>query len=806
MTLTPARRAAAVAKLRNLQSDVTKYYTPNPTQLACHESMCQYRLIAGSNRCLGGGQVIDGTGSTVRDLFACGQPFEVMAYDESSGEMKRAWSVAPFTKPSQDIYRVSFGDAVLECTLTHLVFCVDGLWRSFGQMLRADASCHLQSTEDIDLSASPSDVWRWMRTAASSLERYSLYLRQCGPLLRRPQGGAGAETSSPSYELRSIHFYEHLDAMEQTHDDNPCNTECHPSSQDVLSLSLAQSSSLGTSLDPCLSSFPLPSLECQASRLSPPLGCRTHAGSSPHESLPRSMGSVGSLLLPPVLDAITVTSLGKQVVYDFTVPVYHNYVAGGFINHNSGKSTSMAMEVKWAMEGSHPYRPNFIGGNYLLVTTRRQQADLVWRKKLLLQSELRGAPKKVGMIPEHKTEKIGLSTDQGIRALKSLVFTKEYGSSQLIVVWSGDQNSWQGLEGIQFDGVFIDENSVNEMMMAELSVRVRDAYDDPAKPGAGFIMWAATETKVNPAFTRFREVCRDENDPTTGYFEIPAEEAVAVTEESGLQAAKLMSDEVAKSRVNGIGGALDLVQIYPQFDKDLHCVRAVYEHQAFDNIVVGYDPGMSHPTGMVVCSIRRDDPETLHVWACFNRTRQTIDNECDWLFERLGGQYDAAGQIERFPRQIARVVYDPSAKAAQKAAGGQTIASVLHTALQDRRLMHKEALYRFAQNQHDIGIERVRSMLTQRKIVIYTENVGCSELVRQLIMYRGRPATNFVGVHGVVKKDDDLCDPIRYVCAEKVKWTNLGPNTYNDGEVLDDADRAAQKRVEFHIGRRRKRR
>lgn len=457
--------------------------------------------------------------------------------------------------------------------------------------------------------------------------------------------------------------------------------------------------------------------------------------------------------------------------------------------NRGGKSTAMAMEIKWCLEGSHPYRPNFPGGNYLLVTTRRQQADMVWRKKLLEDSELKGAPRGQGLIQDYKIDTVGYSGGDGLRALKSLRLRAEYGGGFLFVAWSGDVHSWEGLEGIQIDGIFIDENAVREEMMNELAVRVRDSQDDPNKPGGGQITWAATETKVNPAFTRFKEVCADPADPTTALFSIPSHEAVAVTAESAEQAAKIMRADVAQARLYGKGGALDTVRIYPQFDRDIHTTKEPMKHLPHDNIVVGYDPGEAHETGMVVGTYRRSEPDVLHVWACFSRTRQTIDQELDWL----------AGKI--LPRQLCRFVYDPSARAAQKAAAGKTIAQVIHEGIVARGLMVNRGLFRYANNTHAPGIKLVRDRLDRAQILLYTEEEGVESLARQMILYRGRPETNFTGIHGIVKKDDDLVDPLRYVVMERHNWVDFGPNL---GGVVDDPDvdqTVIAKRVQFHADR-----
>lgn len=48
----------------------------------------------------------------------------------------------------------------------------------------------------------------------------------------------------------------------------------------------------------------------------------------------------------------SVTSIGQEAYYDFHVPIHENYVAEGFINHNSGKTRSqLAVGQTFALEG-----------------------------------------------------------------------------------------------------------------------------------------------------------------------------------------------------------------------------------------------------------------------------------------------------------------------------------------------------------------------------------------------------------------------------------------------------------------------
>lgn len=46
--------------------------------------------------------------------------------------------------------------------------------------------------------------------------------------------------------------------------------------------------------------------------------------------------------------------MGVDAIYDFTVPYYHNYIAGGVVNHNTGKNHCAAAEVAIHATGLYP--------------------------------------------------------------------------------------------------------------------------------------------------------------------------------------------------------------------------------------------------------------------------------------------------------------------------------------------------------------------------------------------------------------------------------------------------------------------
>jgi hypothetical protein len=64
---------------------------------------------------------------------------------------------------------------------------------------------------------------------------------------------------------------------------------------------------------------------------------------------------------------------------------------------------------------------------------------------------------------------------------------------------------------------------------------------------------------------------------------------------------------------------------------------------------------------------------------------------------------------------------------------------------------------------------------------------GVGALRQQFLAYRGKESTKFTGEGGVVKKDDDLVDPMRYLCMHRVSYTEDGA-CGNETRIQPDAD------------------
>ena len=90
--------------------------------------------------------------------------------------------------------------------------------------------------------------------------------------------------------------------------------------------------------------------------------------------------------------------------------------------NRGGKSTVGAVDIRYTLEGTHPHRPNYEGGVYALFVPSRRQADLTWRKKLIEDCELMGAPPGKPFIPSHLIKEVKYNNKISVTIISLLRF------------------------------------------------------------------------------------------------------------------------------------------------------------------------------------------------------------------------------------------------------------------------------------------------------------------------------------------------------------------------------------------------
>ena len=79
---------------------------------------------------------------------------------------------------------------------------------------------------------------------------------------------------------------------------------------------------------------------------------------------------------------VSVEFVRRDKFYDFTVPIYHNYELAGIVHHNSGKTTTVAVELAWILTGTHPYLnyPKENGRAFVVGADGKHLSEVFFRK------------------------------------------------------------------------------------------------------------------------------------------------------------------------------------------------------------------------------------------------------------------------------------------------------------------------------------------------------------------------------------------------------------------------------------------
>ncbi len=436
------------------------------------------------------------------------------------------------------------------------------------------------------------------------------------------------------------------------------------------------------------------------------------------------------------------------------------------------------MDLAMCLRGIHPYKkPLNRPMTALVFSITRQQAAMVSQRKLFTACEfpdppLGPGPIGIGMkplIPAREIKETG-SLKVGFRTIYDVVL---HNGSRIYFAWSDADDTWKHIQGVKVDYIYIDENAGSEKLLIECRKRVLDSQND--NDWAGCITWGATGTEINDAFEDFRTRCIDPTNKDHEIFRILPGENKTIAPEALDRFAATLTDEQKKIHITGEETSAGLVQVYgKQWDDHRHMRTQDYVPTVEDNLWLGYDPGVDHPTGMLITAIRREEPITLNCVKFWSHARQTLDYDLSELEKWLCG------------RKLAGVIYDSLASARDKR--GRSLMMDMQEALRRMNMVPLVGYYR-AEKPHWDGISLVRHMLDPDpynkntapliRLNVSTES-GCQLARYQLCKYRGREATRFTGEGGVVKKEDEFPDLLRYQAKRRTAWNvdwKCGPKT-----------------------------
>lgn len=316
--------------------------------------------VSGGNQCLGGEQEIyDPVEGISRRVDSIKSGFFVKAWDGKRVVM--ACAMAPFRKEIDDIYEFKFSNGEkLTSSMSHLVLSPDG-FVPISSLLEGAAVFRPRSISDTSPSILGEDDPSFWRKVRGSLSDCLAYFRSCGGQPRLVLSTApGVFPSQCDVHGHKGQAFSRMDDRECKQGHIPsCQDDAPPSSPGVPRRTSALASGFLSRIGRRLlkSSYRLFPISVQPPNVSGRL-LQSICGFAR-----QAIQFFLSPFLPPDCVVVTkVTHLRKDYKWDFEVPVFHNYVAGGVVNHNSGKSTAVCIkrlirsigEVPNALKGIFP--------------------------------------------------------------------------------------------------------------------------------------------------------------------------------------------------------------------------------------------------------------------------------------------------------------------------------------------------------------------------------------------------------------------------------------------------------------------
>lgn len=460
-----------------------------------------------------------------------------------------------------------------------------------------------------------------------------------------------------------------------------------------------------------------------------------------------------------------------------------------------GKTVHLCYELASAARKRHPTRTVHKNGVYLLLAPSREQLKDPWGKKLLKESELMGEWFDKPFIPEWEIEKVHYTHGAGERVPRDIILKSGH---QILLAVSGDQSIDRRLKGKRLLGVCVDEDAGTPRLITEMYSRLLDANSDPdivREAGGGWLLWGATNTEVNDAFMLFQKQCRDPDFPDHEEFVIDPAENKAIKIEERVKLLPILGEETYQVYQQGTVGAINKLLIYgKQWSDRRHMRLTDYVIQPDDNLWAAYDPGWDHNTGLCVAVINRDNPLKLRFVRCWLMKHTTIAQDMACLVQWLRG------------RALEGMTYDPACHKTEKGTGISLISQIRTELAKANIKVYRGLKAPFFG--HDAGIKKVQMYLDPEPAkpdaeplieVNPSEASGCRMLREQVMKYRSFEEGQFTGQHGVVKKDDELVDLMRYLCMVhrdgRIGWVSRPPNLPLYGE--DPTDPVMLKRVEL---------
>lgn len=433
----------------------------------------------------------------------------------------------------------------------------------------------------------------------------------------------------------------------------------------------------------------------------------------------------------------------------------------------TGKTTTLQCETAMLLRRKHPWKQYDGIVRILLVITRTDQAASVWGDRLLKRCCLPGEIGNYPWIPAREVAKVHTRPSQKYGPYPAKIDMKN--GNEYYLALAGDPDSWQSLEGLEFEYIIRDEATGNENLSDELDTRLWGPRTTGEKLGQcwlGGLRWGATETKDNEEFRKFKKRCED-GEAFHEYFRLDISENKSVSAAVRMQASVAMSKEAYEVRALGVGSIADRIRIFaPYWDDERHIRKTPYEIKTDDNLWLGFDPGWRDNCGIACIAISRDDPWRLRL--------------VRWLSYRRGGYSKAVADMKEWldGRQAVTCVCDKAMIGKKQDTGESFYTAFMREVDAQGVQFIRPPIY--GDNRIDTGIMRIQQVLSnvdrrdEQSFEVDPTGDGCIRFVESINRYRWKVNANGDVLRETIQKDVEAPDVLRYITSRKPCWEDFG--------------------------------
>lgn len=311
-------------------------------------------------------------------------------------------------------------------------------------------------------------------------------------------------------------------------------------------------------------------------------------------------------------------------IWDFEVEDNHNYVAGGVINHNSGKSQAAAAEAAWILTGEHPFDKGYPKENglfYAVGYDEKHIQNLMWPKLsregaiLLIRDEItkewRNFRPWEPYDDAYREKTIPAEPFLPRRLIRDFSWHSKKDDVPAIVRM---KNGWElhfftskgyPQKGTQIHAWWMDEELEKDGWHAELLAR------SMMHRGKGF--WSATPEISTPQFFRLYQKAAKQKPgdvKTIDKFWLLLDQNPYISDEKKAEFKAGLPDRLVAVKYYG-NFAISGMLVYPEFSPQIHVVPSVALPPSFARYMV-VDPGVS-VCGVLFAAVPPDD-RCVHVY------------------------------------------------------------------------------------------------------------------------------------------------------------------------------------------------